>query len=130
MSATKNRIFHAAAWLAVLSLPVSAQVLSLGHRNDSVLLRIPAGDAGAFKAFIAKTLNTGQPEVAQEWNSSARPGHPPVQVLLTPGAAVETRSAGRCRLLSSQVRQRDAHESWRIWFCQQADGAWKISSLE
>lgn len=126
----KKPVFHAAAWLALLSLPVSAQVLSLGHRNDSVLLHIPARDAGAFKAFIAQTLNTGQPDVAQEWSSSAVSGRQPVKVLLTPGPAVETRAAGRCRLLSSQVRQRQAQESWNVWFCQQANGSWKISGLD
>ena len=132
MSPIKTPLFQATAWLAVLSLalPASAQLLPLGRRNDSVLLHIPAKDAAAFKAFIAQTLNTGQPDVAHEWTSSAGSGGQPVKVLLTPGPATETRSAGRCRLLSSQVQQRAAHESWKIWFCQQANGAWKISGLD
>lgn len=114
----------AVAWF----VPLGAQALSLGPLNESVLIHIPSRDVPAFRAFIGKALNEGQAGVAQEWSSSAR--KPPVTVVLTPGAAVSTQSAGQCRLLSANVSQRSQTERWNVWFCRQADGAWKISGLK
>ncbi len=115
---------------ALLLLPLGASALSLGARGQSVLLHIPAKDVNDFKSFIAQSLNDGEAGQQREWTSSARASKQPVKVLLVPGAVVETQSAGRCRLLSADVRQRNQMENWNIWFCQQADGGWKISGLD
>ena len=127
----KKAISLGAACAAVaLFMPLGAQALSLGPLNQSVLLHIPARDVPDFRAFIGKALNEGQAGVPLEWNSSARSSKQPVKVQLTPGATVATQSAGQCRLLSANVSQRQQTESWNVWFCLQADGAWKISGLE
>lgn len=127
----KIGISRAAACAAALLLfPLAASALSLGARAQSVLLHIPAKDVNDFKAFIAQSLNDGEAGQQREWTSSARASKQPVKVLLVPSAVVETQSAGRCRLLSADVRQRNQMENWNIWFCQQADGGWKISGLD
>lgn len=114
---------------SLLLLP-AAHALPSVLLDQSVLIHIPAKDIPEFKHFIGKSLNEGATDAVREWTSSARSGKPPVQVLLTPGARTNTQSAGACRLLSAQVRQRSQTESWNVWFCQQADGRWKISGLQ
>ncbi|WP_159912514.1 hypothetical protein [Pantoea sp. 18069] len=126
----KTTIFHTAACTAVLLLAPAAQALPFVLLDQSVLVHIPAKDVPDFKSFIGKALNEGAADTVTEWHSSARAGQPAVQVLLTPGAGIATRSAGQCRLLSAQVHQRSHAESWKVWFCQQADGRWKISGLQ
>lgn len=117
----------ATAWL----LPLSAHAaLPFVQLNQSVLLHIPAKDVPNFKAFIGQTLHDGTAGTAHTWTSSAHPNRQPVQVIATPGSPVSTKAAGQCRLLSAQVIQRSSTESWKVWFCQQANGSWKISGLE
>lgn len=131
MFQTKKALSLSAACAAVaLCLPLGANALSLGALNQSVLLQIPSKDVPDFRFFIGKALNEGQAGVAQEWTSQARTRQQPVKVVLTPGAAVRTQSAGQCRLLSANVSKRTRTESWNVWFCQQADGVWKISGLQ
>lgn len=115
---------------SALLLPFGAHALPLARLNQSVLLHIPAQDVPSFKSFVGQTLNEGLAGTVTEWSSSARPGKFPVKVLLNPGAKVETQSAGQCRLLSAQVSQSRMAHQWKLWFCQQADGSWKISGLE
>lgn len=127
----KKSISHTIACAAVgLCLPLGAHALSLGPLNQSVLIHIPSKDVPDFRRFIGQALNEGRAGEAQEWSSSARGSKQPVKVQLTPGPLVNTQSAGQCRLLSSQVSQRSKTESWKVWFCQQTDGAWKISGLD
>lgn len=126
----KIAVSRTVACAAALLLPLGANALSLGFRTDTVLMHIPAKDVNDFKSFISQSLNDGEAGKLREWSSSARTSKYPVKVQLTPGAVVETRSAGQCRLLSADVSQRNRVESWRIWFCKQSDGAWKISGLE
>ena len=112
-----------------LALPLQASALSLGYRTQSVLLHMPAKDVDNFKSFISKTLDTGEAGLPRELHSSVRGNKAPVKVLLTPSPMVETQSAGRCRMLSADVSQRRQTEAWKVWFCQQGDGNWKISGL-
>lgn len=125
----KTFSFVAGAALA-LCLPLAAHALSLGQLNQSVLIHIPSKDVPDFRNFIGQALNDGQAGESREWSSSARGSKQPVKVQLTPGPLVETQSAGQCRLLSSQVSQRSKTEAWKVWFCRQADGVWKISGLD
>ncbi len=117
---------------AALFIPLHAQAMPYVQLNQSVLIHIPAKDVPGFKTFIGQTLNTGAADTVQAWSSTPRANRAPVQVQVevTPSAAVTTRAAGQCRLLSAKVSQRNSHESWKVWFCQQADGGWKISGLE
>ena len=112
---------------AALSLGALAAPPSLSFLNDTVAIHIPAKDLPAFKAAVASTLNTSPAGSAVEWSSSARRGRQPVKVLLKPGQAVQTQAAGTCRPLAADVSRRGAAEQWSFWFCQQADGSWKIS---
>lgn len=125
----KNVVSSVAMCAAAVLAPLGAHALSLGPRTDTVLLHIPAKDVNDFKSFISQSLNQGEPGVLSQWSSSARGNKKPVQVLLTPGAVVQTKSAGQCRLLSADVSQINQLESWKVWFCKQPDGSWKISGL-
>lgn len=120
----------AACAVSVLILAPAAHAVPRVMLDQSVLIHIPAKDVTEFKSFIGKALNEGPADMVTEWSSSARPGKPAVKVLLTPGARITTQSAGQCRLLSAQVSQSRHAESWKVWFCQQADGHWKISGLQ
>jgi hypothetical protein len=127
----KTPTFYKAAGTALLLLlPLHASALSLGHKPDTVLLHIPSQDVDSFRAFIRQTLNESEAGQPKQWASSAKKGKQAVQVLLTPGASVQTQSAGQCRLLSADVSQSSKKENWKVWFCQQADGNWKISGLK
>ncbi len=126
----KAAVSRTLACAAALLLPLGANALSLGFRTDTVLMHIPAKDVNDFKSFISQTLNEGEAGKQREWTSSEHTNKYPVKVQLTPEAATQTKTAGRCRLLSAEVSQRRQVESWKIWFCQQADGGWKISGLE
>lgn len=131
MHGMTQRMLHRAAGLAAaLFLPAAAQAMPYVQLNQSVIRHIPAPDVPDFKKFIGNTLNTGVADAPQTWNSTARANRTPVQVEVTPSAAVHTRAAGQCRLLSAKVSQRNQHETWKVWFCQQANGSWKISGLE
>lgn len=130
MSSSKFTVACGLAFAATaLVLPLQASALSLGYRTQSVLLHIPAKDVDDFKSFISQTLDTGEAGLQREWRSSVRGSKAPVKVLLTPSPVVETQSAGRCRMLSADVSQRRQTEAWKVWFCQQSDGNWKISGL-
>lgn len=122
--------FLRSAACAALFLSLGAHAVPLARLNQSALIHIPAKDVPGFKSFVGQTLNTGEANAETEWRSSAQPGKFPVKVLLTPGAKVETQSAGQCRLLSAQVSHGNTAHQWKLWFCQQADGSWKISGLE
>ena len=112
-------------------LPLGVQAsMMLGPLTDTVLIHIPAKDTPDFRSFIGKALNEGVAGQGSTWSSSARRGKPPVKVQLTPGATVQTQSAGQCRMLSAQVHQRQTIEAWQAWFCQQTDGSWKIGGLK
>lgn len=130
MRSIQYLLSSAAACAAVLLLPLAANALSVGKRTDLVLLHIPAKDVNDFKSFIAQTLDQGQAETPAEWRSSARTSRQAVKVVLTPSAVVQTSSAGQCRHLAAQVSQRQDHESWKVLFCRQDGGSWKISGLE
>ena len=132
MLCMKPSLFSLAMCATSLStLPLGAQAaLPFVQLNQSVLIHIPARDVPDFKSFIGKTLHEGQAGAATTWTSSARRNGAPVQVEATPGPTVSTRAAGACRLLSAQVSQRNSTESWKVWFCQQPNGSWKISGLE
>ncbi|MCT9811315.1 hypothetical protein N0K08_11760 [Acidovorax sp. Be4] len=125
----QKALLRLAACTALL-LPFAVHALPLARLNQSALLHIPAQDVPSFKSFVGQTLNEGPAGTVAEWSSTARPGKFPVKVLLNPGAKVETQSAGQCRLLSAQVSQSRTAHQWKLWFCQQADGSWKISGLE
>lgn len=125
-----NKYLYLCAITAGL-LPLSATAaLPFVQLNQSVLLHIPAKDVPDFKTFIGQTLHEGAPDMARTWTSRTSSRRAPVEVVVTPGTPVMTRAAGQCRLLTAQVSQRNAAESWKVWFCQQADGSWKISGLE
>lgn len=131
MHSMKQRMLYTAAGLAAaLLLPAMAQAMPYVQLNQSVIRHIPAPDVPGFKQFIGNTLNTGAADTVQTWSSTPRANRTPVHVEVTPNAAVSTRAAGQCRLLSAKVSQRNQHETWRVWFCQQANGGWKISGLE
>lgn len=128
----KNSTPYFTAFLTLaLALPWHSQAaMPYVQLTQSVLTHIPAKDVAGFKAFIGHTLHTGPADTTQTWNSTPHPRRAPVQVQVTPSATVTTRTAGPCRLLTAQVSQRASHESWKVWFCQQPDGGWKISGLE
>ena len=115
-----------APWL----LPMGAQAMPFVQLNESVIRHIPAKDVPDFKAFIGNVLHTGAPDTPHSWSSQQRGNQTPVQVAVTPGQAVTTQAAGTCRLLSAHVTQRSRQETWKVWFCQQANGSWKISSVQ
>ncbi len=125
-------ILQAAACTASLLLLPAAQAQAVPYvlLDQTVLVHIPSKDVPDFKSFIGKTLNEGAADTVAEWSSSARAGKPPVKVVLTPGPRVQTRSAGECRLLQGQVSQGSRANSWKVSFCQLADGKWKISGLK
>lgn len=131
MHGMTQRMLHCAAGLAAaLLLPAVAQAMPFVQLNQSVIRHIPAPDVPGFKQFIGNTLNTGAADTPHMWSSTPRANRTPVQVEVTPSAAVHTRAAGQCRLLSAKVSQRNQHETWKVWFCQQPHGGWKISGLE
>ena len=113
------------------TLPVGlAHAMPYVQLNQSVLIRIPAKDVPDFKHFIGQALNTGTAGSPLQWQSTQHARRAPVQVTVTPGAVTATRAAGSCRLLAAQVQQQPRPpESWKVWFCQQPNGSWKISSL-
>lgn len=126
----KTSIYLSAVLAASAFLtPFAASALPFAQLNQTVLIHIPAKDVPSFRAFIGQTLNDGTEHVVAQWHSTARRSQPEVQVQITPGAKIQTQAAGQCRLLSGEVSQRSRTESWKVWFCQQADGSWKISGL-
>jgi hypothetical protein len=131
MVCMKHLFTHVTAGVAMaMWLPMSAHAIPFVQLNQSVLIHIPAKDVPGFKSFIGETLNSGTSDQVHTWSSTARNNRAPVQVEVTPSAPVTTQAAGQCRLLSAQVHQRSRQESWKVWFCQQANGGWKISALE
>lgn len=119
-----------AASLLLLSAGAQAQAIPFVLLDQSVLVHIPAKDVPDFKSFVGKTLNEGAADTVAEWSSSARAGKPPVKVVLTPSARIQTQSAGQCRQLTGQVSQGRNANAWNVLFCQQANGHWKISGLK
>jgi hypothetical protein len=109
---------------------VSHAAMPYVQLSQTVLVHIPTRDIPSFKTFIANTLNDGVADKPVTWTSSTRRQQVPVNVQLTPGPQVSTRSAGQCRLLSALVSQRSTSETWNVLFCQQADNEWKISGLQ
>ena len=108
----------------------SAHAMPPVQLNQSVLAYIPDKDIADFKAFIAQTLNDGKADIVQEWSSRSRTPSMAVKVQVTPSGPLQTQSAGQCRLLSAHVSRRTSTETWKVLFCQQATGGWKISGLE
>ena len=123
------RLLGIAALVAVPAGMAQA-ALPFVQLNDSVLIRIPAKDVPGFKSWIGQALNTGAPGSTLDWQSSHHARRAPVRVQVTPGPVTPTRTAGNCRLLSAQVEQQPRPvETWKVWFCQQPDGSWKISTM-
>lgn len=113
--------------LGLLSLPSHA--LPWVQLTQSVLIHIPAKDVPAFKTFIGETLRSAPAGQAQSWHSQQHGRQAPVQVSVTPSAAVHTDKAGTCRRLDATVQQGPRSEPWSVWFCLDPQGHWKISGL-
>lgn len=124
-----KKILSCCVLATVGAMPALSGAAPLSFLNKSIISRIPAADVPSLQATVGVVLNDMADGQQTEWSSSQsnRARRTPVNILLTPEQTVQTGSAGTCRLLDAKVSQGNADESWKFWFCKQADGSWKAS---
>ncbi len=127
----KSFVTAIATLAAAVSLaPLSAAAAPLSFLNNTIAARIPAKDLPDFKSAVAQVLNETADGAVSEWTSRPGRNRQPVQIMFRPQQTVQTKSAGACRLLAAEVRQRSVSENWRGWLCKQTDGSWKASGSQ
>lgn len=109
-------------------LPGVAAAASLSFLNQTIATHIPAKDLPTFQATVAEVLNQSADGQTTQWSSTAgTPRRAPVQIALTPLQTTQTQAFSACRLLAADIMQNKMQETWKFWFCKQADGHWKAS---